>query len=142
MIKGEKRRNIITGRRCCYLLKNGQRCKNRVLPVKVAGYDGRVVYPLQCAVHSKMCDAKHVKYKKVCDKVFGDLKNLKKCRLKKGATVKNAKACINGRKEWPKRCIGGCEKFPTSKFGNKLLMEDDRKHYFVINQIQQCLKKL
>ena len=141
--------------RCCYLLKNGQRCKNECVGVKKikSNKTGQyfTTFVMQCKKHSKLCEKKYLKYKSDCSKVTKNsdrqifLKN-KLCNnktQKKKELIKNINKCINGRVDYPIKCTNGCIVHPYNFKGYKLIKKTDTEHFNeIVNLIKNKLKCL
>ena len=131
--------------RCCYLLNNGQRCKNPSTGLTKIG-NGKSIYVMQCRVHGPVCRKKYVAYKSICAKVINSVSGLKAGKVKKGgnlfAQISNVKDCADQRVAYPKRCVGGCMKFPGSREGAAILKKRDGQHKFIADKLKNLEKKL
>ena len=142
-----KNRQIITKyknyNRCCYVLRNGTRCKNPVVGLKsIPGKTIRSVYVMQCKTHAPICHKKYTIYKSICGKVVGNVNDLKRYKTKSGsgnvfkriALVKN---CASRRLEYPTKCMMGCIKDSGSAQGKKLMDKRLSQHKFITDKLQE-----
>lgn len=131
--------------RCCYLLKDGTRCKNPAMGLR--RIQGKLSYALQCKQHVGECDKSYKKYKESCSSLFtNNLDNLNKCqkrfKTKVFNRVSNIQDCMAQRILWPKRCTYGCLKEPCSKEAKKLLLSHDDKHEHILKKLLKCKKNI
>ena len=142
-----KNRKIITKyknyNRCCYVLGNGNRCKNPVIGLtSTGGKSPRKVYVMQCKTHAPICHSKYVTYKSICGKVIDNVSALKLYKTKGGsgnvfkriALVKN---CASRRLEYPTRCMMGCVNNSGSVQGKKLMDKRMAQHKFITDKLKQ-----
>lgn len=140
--------------RCCFLLKNGERCKNECVGIKKIK-DNKTgeyftTFVIQCKLHSKICENKYLKYKNVCKKIAetADRSSFLKHKIcnnkskkQRKQLIKNINKCVNGRIDYPIKCTNGCIVDPYNFKGYKLIKKNDTEHFNeIVNLIKNKLK--
>ena len=101
---------------------------------------------MQCKLHASICRKKYLGYKSICAKVINTVNGLKAGKVKTGGDIftqiANVKDCADQRISYPKKCIGGCMKFPGSKKGASILKKRDSQHTFITDKLNSLEKKL
>ena len=146
------RKNITTYNnifRCCYLLKNGNRCKNKCVGLKylkdLRTNKLKPIFIIQCKKHRKICEKKYTTYKNICNKIY--TKKQRKLFLKNNICknnkhdknnkiIKNINKCIIGRLDFPIQCTNGCIIYPFTKKSLKLSIKNQKKHF---NEIENLI---
>ena len=147
-----KKKNITkynNGYRCCYLLKNGKRCKNKCLGIQrvksfiTNKYENKFI--VHCSKHFNECKNKYKKYKDVCKKIYNTLErkkflnknicNKKTKKKKRKKIIRNINKCILGRLHYPLNCSNGCIIHPYNFKTYNAARNNDIKHYYEINKL-------
>lgn len=131
--------------RCCYLLNNGERCKNKCVGLKylrdLKTNKYKPIFIMQCKKHRKICEKKYITYKNICNKVYTKKQRKKFLRYnicnkyKNNKIIDNINKCALGRLNFPVNCTNGCIIDPFNKKSFELAINNQKKHFFEVENL-------